>query len=132
MGILPDSPGGCVQDRRFLNPGVIIPQYEEDPGIGRPKLGPQSEQFFYQEFVDEITVREIQGFMAVPPVRKQVASDEDGFGFLPQDRFKQFLVSAYPAMKIGDEENQRHGMNDTEKSTGRQPVASGSPPEEDG
>jgi hypothetical protein len=60
-------------------------------------------------------VRKIQGFMGVPPMRKNVAADEHGLGLLSEDRLKQLLVSACPAVKVGDKEVQGHGENDSEK-----------------
>jgi hypothetical protein len=106
MDILPDTPGSRIQNCRFFNPGVVIAHDQEDPRISIPQLPPQSQKISHQEIIDEIPVRKIQRLTAVPPMREQVASDQHGLRPFPKDRLKKLPVSADPAMKVGDKENQ--------------------------
>lgn len=48
----------------------------------------------------------IQRLTAVPPVGEKIASDKHGLGSFSEDRLKKLLVSAYPAVKVGDKEIQ--------------------------
>ncbi|OGD23321.1 MAG: hypothetical protein A2Y69_02170 [Candidatus Aminicenantes bacterium RBG_13_59_9] len=121
MDILPDAPGRRVQDGRFFHPGIVIAHDQEDPRIAGSQLPAQSQEISDQEIIDEIPVSEIQGFLSVPPVGKEVSPDEHGLGLLPEDCLEDFLVSVRPAVEVRDKKMQRHDRNDSRKPGLRQP-----------
>jgi hypothetical protein len=120
MDILPDTAGGRIQDRCFFNPGIVIAHDQEDPRIGFPKLPAQFHKILNQEIINEIPMRKIQSLMGMPRMGENVAADEYGLGLFPEDRLKKRLITAYPAVEVGDKEGRGHGKNDTEKPRGRQ------------
>jgi hypothetical protein len=106
VDIFPDTARRRIQNRRFFNPGVVIAHDQEDPRIRVPNLPAQSLEISHQEIIYKIPMREIQCLTAVPPMREKVTSDKHGLRPFSEDRLKKLLVSAYPAVKVGDKEIQ--------------------------
>jgi hypothetical protein len=93
MDVFPYTLGGCIQNRCFLKPAVVVTHDQEDPGIDASKALAQFKEVFYQKIVDKVLVQEIKRFMDIPSQGQEIAPDEHGLWLFSKDSRKKFVVA---------------------------------------